>query len=289
MRTSKMVATYTGIAVQANKAIVGANAFAHESGIHQHGMLKFAGTYEIMTPESVGADQTDGRGSLVLGKHSGKAAYRQRLVEMGYEDVAADDVKLQEIVNGAKAVADQKKVFSDADLEALVGAQLCLNFGDTWELEQLSVQSSSQEGGQKLTSTATISLKNTQTNESFMEAAIGIGPVDATFKAILRVIKRPIQLTQYSVTGIEGGTDAPGNDALASIVLHIREPEASEEPLPHDFPGHQGATVRDGQSFGAAKKAPTYTGNGTSTDIIVASARAYLTAINRLLDRSAKA
>lgn len=286
MRTSKMVATYTGIAVQANKAIVGANAFAHESGIHQHGMLKHAATYEIMTPESVGADQTDGRGSLVLGKHSGKAAYRQRLIELGYEDVAHDEEQLARVVERAKAVADQKKVLSDADLETLVGDKLYHNFEDTWELEHLSVQSSSQEGGVKVTSTATISLRNSQTNESVMEAAIGIGPVDATFKAILRVIKRPIQLTQYSVTGIEGGTDAPGNDALASIVLHIREPTSEQEQLPHDFPGHQGATFREGSGFGTQMKAVTYTGNGTSTDIIVASARAYLTAINRLLDRS---
>jgi len=88
MRTSKMVASYTGISVQPNKAIVGANAFAHESGIHQHGVLKHANTYEIMTPASVGADEEGGRGSLVLGKHSGKAAYKQRLIELGYSDVA---------------------------------------------------------------------------------------------------------------------------------------------------------------------------------------------------------
>jgi len=289
MRTSKMVAMYTGIAVQANKAIVGANAFAHESGIHQHGVLKHAATYEIMTPESVGADQADGRGSLVLGKHSGKAAYRQRLKELGYEDIAKDEAQLARIVEGAKAVADQKKVISDADLETLVGDKMYNNFQDTWELENLSVQSSSQDAGAKVTSTATISLRNTESGQSFMEAAIGIGPVDATFKAILRVIKRPIKLTQYSVTGIEGGTDAPGNDALASIVLHIREASAeAQEALPHDFPGHQGATYREGSGLGATKKVVTYTGNGTSTDIIVASARAYLSAINRLIDRSSK-
>ena len=106
MRTSKMVAKYTGIAVQPNKAIVGANAFAHESGIHQHGMLKNASTYEIMTPESVGADSS---GMLVLGKHSGKAAYKARLVELGYDDVANDEQLLNKVVEGAKAVADQKK------------------------------------------------------------------------------------------------------------------------------------------------------------------------------------
>merc|ERR1719506_3489029 len=96
MRTSKMVASYTGIAVQPNKAIVGANAFAHESGIHQHGILKHSATYEIMTPESVGIEGgEDGRGSLVLGKHSGKAAYKARLIELGYDDVAEDKEQLE--------------------------------------------------------------------------------------------------------------------------------------------------------------------------------------------------
>ena len=107
----------SSISVQPNKAIVGANAFAHESGIHQHGMLKHAATYEIMTPESVGIEGQDGRGSLVLGKHSGKAAYRQRLVELGYRDVAADSLALDKLVADAKAVADKKKTISDHDLE----------------------------------------------------------------------------------------------------------------------------------------------------------------------------
>ena len=97
----------SSISVQPNKAIVGANAFAHESGIHQHGMLKHAATYEIQ----------DGRGSLVLGKHSGKAAYRQRLIELGYRDVAADSLALDKLVADAKAVADKKKTISDHDLE----------------------------------------------------------------------------------------------------------------------------------------------------------------------------
>ena len=109
LRTSRMVSKYTGIAVQANKAIVGANAFAHESGIHQHGVLKHANTYEIMTPESVGIVEEEKR-TLVLGKHSGKAAYRQRLIELGYADIAADAEQLNKIVEGAKAVADKKKV-----------------------------------------------------------------------------------------------------------------------------------------------------------------------------------
>jgi len=208
------------------------------------------------------------------------------LIELGYSDVANDEEQLRRVVDGAKAVADQKKVLSDADLEAIVGDKLSNEMiPDTWELESLSVQSSSQDSGDKLTSTATISLKNADTGTSTMEAAIGIGPVDATFKAILKVIKRPIQLTQYSVTGIDGGTDAPGNDALASIVLHIRDAESTAEELPRDFPGDQGAIYREGSGLSVVKpkKSILYTGHGTSTDIIVASARAYLTAINRMI------
>jgi len=292
MRTSKMVASYTGIAVQANKAIVGANAFAHESGIHQHGVLKNASTYEIMTPESVGADSEGGRGKLVLGKHSGKAAYKQRLIELGYPDVANDDEQLKKIVDGAKAVADQKKVISDSDLEVLLGERLYHTHEDTWELDSLAVQSNAQTGGDRVSCTATIKLIQCKTGEEVMEAAIGIGPVDATFKAILRILNRPIQLTSYTVTKIEGGTDAPGNDALASIVLHIREPE-DLGVLPADFPGHQGAVIREdgslpldgGQGIGGMAKGVVHIGNGTSTDIIVASAKAYLSAVNRMLDR----
>jgi len=296
MRASKMVASYTGIAVQPNKAIVGANAFAHESGIHQHGVLKHSATYEIMTPESVGIESgSDGRGTLVLGKHSGKAAYRQRLIELGYSDVAADAEQLNKIVEGAKAVADQKKTISDADLEALLGDRLYAAV-ETWELRDLVVSSSSKDGGKVLTSTATVTLHDLHADEEKMVAAIGVGPVDAVFKAILKLVGRPVQLTQYVVTKIEGGSgpDEPGNDALASVVTHIKAGQVGSEDgnaplLPSDFPGHQGVTVRSdpsGNELGIVKNAAsggiTFTGIGTSTDIIVASARAYVAAINRM-------
>ena len=131
VNSSKMVSSYTGINVQANKAIVGANAFAHESGIHQHGVLANASTYEIMTPASIGIDGD--RGSLVLGKLSGKAAFRQRLLELGYEDVANDKKRLHKLVEEAKAVADKKKMITDSDLEALLGDSRMAGLQDHWE------------------------------------------------------------------------------------------------------------------------------------------------------------
>jgi len=283
--------------VQANKAIVGANAFAHESGIHQHGMLKYAGTYEIMTPESVGLEGQDGRGSLVLGKHSGKAAYRQRLIELGYADVAADAAKLEKLVEGAKAVADKKKTISDQDLEALIGENIA-SAVETWELKDLVVSSSSKDSGKHLTSTATVTLYDVFKNEEKMEAAIGIGPVDATFKAILKLVDRKFELTNYVVTKIEGGSgpENPGNDALASVVTNIKfgGKTAEPEPTPADFPGHQGTMVRGpvGNELGVTSRGSAreivYTGIGTSTDIIVASARAYIAAINRAVANESK-
>jgi len=298
MRTSRMVASYTGIAIQANKAIVGANAFAHESGIHQHGVLAHAATYEIMTPESVGITgegEEGGRGSLVLGKHSGKAAYRQRLTELGYADVAEDPAQLQKIVDGAKAVADKKKTITDQDLQALLSEGLYQQFDDTWVLDDLTVSSSSRGAGDQIQSTATVTIRSTThdpltgapVKASVIEAATGVGPIDATFKAILKVAKKDVSLSLYNVTKIEGGSgpDNPGNDALASVTAHITpRTSAPATALPVDFPGHQGVTVRSAGdiALGVGKKEMVYTGNGTSTDIIVASARAYVNALNRM-------
>jgi len=290
MRTSMMVARYTGIEVQANKAIVGRNAFAHESGIHQHGVLKHANTYEIITPESVGASS-----DLVLGKHSGKAAYKARLIEMGYDDVAQDEAALKRLVDGAKAVADQKKSVSDQDLEMLLGEALYVGHEDTWELLSLNVQTDTKNNGNNVTATATVKLKDVNNGEECMEAAIGVGPVDATFKAISRMVKRPATLTHYNISKVHGGTETPGNDALASVVLHIQERGGDEAPaMPDDFPGHQGAVYRpnDLSDHMPRKSKPgatlTYNGNGTSTDVIVASAKAYLDALNRMIDAQDK-
>ena len=148
------------------------------------------------------------------------------------------------------------------------------------------MQANAQDEGNKVVSTSTVKLTNAD-GEEVTEAAIGIGPVDATFKAILRIIDRPVQLTQYTVTKIHGGTDSPGNDALASIVLHIQSPNAAQQERPKDFPSKSsGIYFADGRSLGVLtqEKQNTYTGTGTSTDIIVASARAYLFAINRMID-----
>lgn len=291
MRTSKMVATYTGIAVQPNKAIVGANAFAHESGIHQHGMLKHAATYEIITPESVGADT-----SLVLGKHSGKAAFKARLIELGYKDVAEDQTRLARFVDEAKAIADQKKVVSDQDLETLLGVYMDQAVhSNAWELVSCAAQSFAEDAGLRVSSTATVRLREVATSKDHMVAAIGNGPVDATFKAILSIVKKPITLKQYNVTKIHGGSGGPGNDALASIVLHIQGEESSS-PAEADYPGHQGAIYMEADdgmpelvNSGPSKTGVrTYTGTGSSTDIVVASAQAYLGAINKMIDQEAK-
>lgn len=182
-------------------------------------------------------------------------------------------------------------MLSDADLEALIGDKLYAAV-ETWELRDLVVSSSSKDAGKVLTSTATVTLHDTTKGTDVMEAAIGIGPVDATFKAILKLIERPLILTQYQVTKIEGGSgpDAPGNDALASVITQIKAPSVDDTStaLPADFPGHQGVQVRGNEFAPARTTGITYTGIGTSTDIIVASARAYIAAINRMVEHEAK-
>jgi len=284
MRTSRMVATYTGIAVQANKAIVGANAFAHESGIHQHGVLKHAATYEIITPESVGAGS-----ELVLGKLSGKAAYKQRLIELGFESIANDEEQLVKLVEGAKAVADQKKVISDDDLRTLLGVAMDSQGPITWRLHRLHVAGDAEDEGKKVSANAMVTLVN-KDGETITDTAMGAGPVDATFKAILRMIELPVKLTAYNVTKIHGGSGGPGNDALASIVLRVQRQDA--QPQPHDtsFPGGQGAMFfpdKGGSDSVAAMSntsgMPIFVGTGSSTDIVVASAQAYLGAVNKLI------
>ncbi len=259
MRASKMVSGFTGIAVQANKAIVGENAFAHESGIHQHGVLQHASTYEIMSPDSVGIESTGGRGSLVLGKHSGKAAYRQRLVELGMDEVANSVERLDKLVQEAKALADKKKTVTDDDLEALLGDGNALE--DAYELLDSTYMSSTKldGAGNRHTTTATVTLRDAAKGVEVTQAATGVGPVDATFKAILSVIAKPVSLTHYLVSKIEGGSgpESAGNDALASVVCSVAQPEET-----------------GGKDF---------TGTGTSPDIVVASARAYLGAVNRLI------
>jgi len=235
---SRMVSTITGLAVQRNKAIVGRNAFAHESGIHQDGMLKNRSTYEIMRPEDVGVPQTD----LVLGKHSGRHALRDRIVEMGY---SLSEEQVEAVFHDFKALADKKKEVYDEDLAVLVEKQL----GDvpaSWQL--LSLHTTAGTG---VLPTATVSIKRPD-GEVVQDAAIGDGPVDAIFKAVERVTGVHANLHEFVVRSVSQGKDAQGEVTLELEV----------------------------QSDGS-----TFRGRAASTDIIEASALAYLNAVNAISNR----
>jgi 2-isopropylmalate synthase len=244
---SRLVSTATGIVVPPNKAVVGANAFAHESGIHQDGMMKHHATYEIMQPETVGAART----RLVLGKHSGRAALAARLAELGVP-VAAD--ALDRVFVRFKALADRRKQVTDADLEALVGDErpaAC----DELTLEGLQVGC-----GTPGMATATVRLRGPDGSVR-AQASIGTGPVDATFKAIDALVGVPVELVELSVHSVTEGIDALGH-----VAVRVREAA-----------GHAIVTAQRDAS------PRMFHGAGADTDIIVASARAYLRAINRML------
>jgi 2-isopropylmalate synthase len=229
---SRLLSTITGTMVQSNKAVVGANAFAHESGIHQHGMIMEKSTYEIMTPESVGLKAN----ALVLGKHSGRHAFKKRLTELGYE-LAEDD--MNKAFDKFKALADLKKEVFDEDLDALVAEEV-MRPAEKYKLDHITVTC-----GSFAVATATVQLEID--GAPVRTAELGDGPVDATFKAIKKLTKSKAKLLQYNVGAITGGTDAQGE-----------------------------ATVR------VTDGANTVTGRGSSTDIIEASARAYINALNRI-------
>lgn len=230
-RTSKLVSTLSGIYVQPNKAIVGANAFAHESGIHQHGVLSEKSTYEIMTPESIGLSSN----RLVLGKLSGRHAFSQRLKEMGYE---LPDEELNKAFTRFKDLADKKKEITDKDIEALVEDQV-LKMPQLITLEYFQTSS-----GNQTISTATVKVKIGE--KSVEEASTGDGPVDATYKALERACNIDCKLVDYSIKSVSGGKDAMGE-----VIVKIE------------------------------KDARTYTGRGLSTDVIEASALAYINALNK--------
>ncbi|MCK8786496.1 2-isopropylmalate synthase [Roseomonas sp. NAR14] len=234
LRTSKLLATITGFDVQPNKAIVGRNAFAHESGIHQDGVLKDASTYEIMTPESVGWTTN----SLVLGKHSGRAAFRDKLRALGYPEIG--DNQLNDAFRRFKDIADRKKVVYDEDVAALVDDEV-LRAHDRVKLVGLTVAT-----GLNTRPMATLKLEIDGEEREGM--AVGDGAVDATFNAIRQVFPHEVALKLYAVQSITGGTDAQ-----ARVTVRFEE---------------HGKLV-DGQ--------------GSDTDTIVASARAYVHALNKLL------
>ncbi len=239
LRTSKLLSTITGFDVQPNKAIVGRNAFAHESGIHQDGVLKNAATYEIMTPESVGWTKS----SLVMGKHSGRAAFRDKLRALGYGEIG--DNQLNDAFRRFKDLADRKKVVYDDDLVALVDDEV-MRGHDRIRFLSLDVHT-----GSKAKPRAELELEIDGAAQSAV--ATGDGPVDATFNAIRDLFAHDAVLRLYSVGAVTEGTDAQ-----ARVTVRLEE---------------NGKMV-DGQ--------------GADTDTIVASARAYVHALNKLLVKRAR-
>ena len=216
------------------KAIVGSNAFAHESGIHQDGMLKNRETYEIMTPQSIGRKSTD----LVIGKHSGRNAVRTRLEELGYR---LDDEQVNVVFAAVKDLADKKANVHDEDLEALVFSEV-YRLPDRYRLGNVSVQTTM---GSSMPATAAVVIQAGE--EEMRRAGFGAGPIDATFNVISQIVSRAPDLEQFSINAITGGTDAQGE-----VTVRLREGEYSA------------------------------TGRGSDPDIIVASAKAYIDALNRL-------
>lgn len=247
-RVSKLVSNYTGIPVQPNKAIVGANAFAHEAGIHQDGMLKNQLTYEIMRPQDVGVNQS----RLVLGKHSGRHALRARLAELGH---ALDDESLGKAFTRFKDLADRKKVITDLDLEALMTDEFCRP-REIYSLDGLQVSC-----GTLGMPTATVRLRGPD-DKVQVQAAMGTGPVDAAYKAIDAVVQTPITLLEFAVHAVTEGIDAMGE-----VTVRIQADN-----------GQQRLDAQKEVEF-----ARVYGGHGADTDIIVASAKAYLSALNKLI------
>lgn len=232
-KTSRLVSNLTGMMVQPNKAIVGSNAFAHESGIHQDGVLKHKLTYEIMDAQSIGLTNNQ----IVLGKHSGRNAFRSRLKELGFD---LSETELNSAFVAFKEVADKKKEITDWDLEAIINDEIH-QVPELFRLELVQVSS-----GDHSRPTATVTIR-TPEGEELTDAAIGTGPVDAVYKAINRVVKVPNELIEFSVKSVTAGIDAMGE-----VTIRLRYQDR------------------------------IYSGHSADTDIIVASARAYLNALNRL-------
>lgn len=187
--------------VPRNKAVVGENAFAHEAGIHQHGVLQHASTYEIMRPEDVGFSRTN----LVLGKHSGRHAFRERVKELGFD---REDAALDEVFKEFKKLADKKKELFDADIEALVLGTETQDRG-VWSIQELQITA-----GTGSISTAAVKLTH-RTGEIFKEAAVGDGPIDAVFQAIQRATGVSVELKNFDVHSLTIGEDAQGEVTLS--------------------------------------------------------------------------
>ena len=233
-RTSRLVSELTGFPVQPNKAIVGTNAFSHESGIHQDGVIKMPITYEIMDPKTLGIPAS----SLVLGKLSGRHAFRERLAELGY---SLSEEDFSRAFMAFKELADKKKEVTDRDIESLIAQELRTT-SEVYHLDCVQVSC-----GDRGIPTASVRLIGPG-GEVLADASLGTGPVDAVYKAINRIVKVPNELTEFTVKSVTEGIDAIGE-----VLIRI-------------------------DSEGV-----TYTGRGADTDVIVASAKAYMNALNRLL------
>lgn len=234
LQTSRMVANYTGILVQANKAVVGANAFAHESGIHQDGMLKDRSTFEIMDPRSIGLRDS----TLVLGKHSGRHAFKTRMEELGYK-LSTEDLNRSFV--RFKDLADKKKGVSDQDLAMIISDEIRTP-NEIYHLDHVQVSS-----GDHMVPTATVRLIGPD-GQILCDSAIGTGPVDAIYKAINRLVGCENRLIEFSVQSVTAGLDAIGE-----VTIRIEA---------------------NGRVYG---------GRGADIDILVASSRAYVNALNKLL------
>ena len=235
-KASRLVSSITGMSVQANKAIVGANAFAHSSGIHQDGVLKKRDTYEIIDPADVGAGQSQ----IVLTARSGHAALKHRLEELGYEfEGAALDTVYEDFLN----LADKKKEVYDEDLESLIHER-DRQVSAIFQLEGVQISC-----GTDMIPTATVTLRN-QADQVVTACDFGTGPIDAMYKAVNKIVQVENDLTEFSVQSVTRGIDA-----LGEVTIRVTAP--------------------DGE---------VYTGRGADNDIVVSSARAYVNALNRLLN-----
>ena len=263
-RTSRLLAAIIGVPVPPNKAIVGANAFAHEAGIHQDGVLKNPITYEIMRAETVGLDGN----ALVLGKHSGRHALRARLQSMGYE---LSDEEFRHVFTRFKDIADRKKLVEERDLEALVVGEV-RRPPPLYVLRHVQVSC-----GTELIPTATVRLVGPD-SEVRTESAQGTGPVDAVCAAINRIVGDPGELVEFDVTAVTEGISAVGE-----VTMRVRERQAQESLHSTEPPDVQLADAERGERY------PVYSGNGVHVDIVVAAAEAYLSALNRLFHARAEA
>jgi 2-isopropylmalate synthase len=237
IRTSRLVSSLTGILVQPNKAIVGSNAFAHESGIHQDAVIKDASTYEIMKPQDVGLESS----RIVLGRHSGRHGLKQRLQELGY---ALNKTEIDHLYDRFLELADKKKEVFDEDLIALV-------IGDALQQEIYQLDYFHILSGSQTIPSATVRLRHEE--KVIQEASAGDGPVDAAYKAIDRIVQIPVQLVSYSLQAV-----TEGKNAMGEVIVRVKQ---------------------NGRNT---------IGRAASTDVVEASIKAYINALNRILSHETK-